>query len=740
MKKKNKKKKKYHISREVKKIPIEKIFDLVQKQEWKTIEKHINDDDSFDVNVRDNSNNYLIQYIILYNQPSLLSLLISRGAKIDIRDNDGRGLLYYPIRFGHINCLNILLHHNNFLIGVSILEMKDNAGYTSLHYGVAFNNAPACRILVQYGANPNTPNNKGISPYHLSISKGDKKIIDILSESNIDVNNRLNNGETALHLSCNFDQLSTMESLLKKNADPNLQDYEIEFTPLMYIIYKHSKSLLTSFLKYAQKLNVNVQDSLGFTCLHHVLSFSEHDFFMIIYNYSQNSIQVNLINIYGDTYLHLLLQNYNNTNNINKILDIFLENDQSRVDIINNQGNTALIYLCHFGLWKKYKKNLIGKKLDIYHKNNKKKAAIDYIKKEDYNDFMEMVTESYINQLKIKGKENKFDYDWQKDCYVNLKENKSSSKCKSTILSHIIKDKRSYPERSAFKINIIESDKIRFGTFVGLNIDLLFGLMHLITSNQNVGSSLTHEFVHNDYLINFYKSRGINYNIDNSYLNFFISWTYDHLILPIKFEDVIQKFKKTFDEKKSIKRLFVCPISIDTKKGSHSNYLIYDALTNEVERFEPYGSYAPQKLFYNSKKFDDELEKFFKKIIPEATFIPSTFFLPKAGFQLIDINEKNKYQNIGDPGGFCVVWSNWYADMRSKNPEIPRHKLVNKTLEYMRRHEISFRNMIRNYSGKITDIRDRYLQLVGLDINMWMNDDFNSSQFDKLTGLILESL
>jgi len=44
--------------------------------------------------------------------------------------------------------------------------------------------------------------------------------------------------------------------------------------------------------------------------------------------------------------------------------------------------------------------------------------------------------------------------------------------------------------------------------------------------------------------------------------------------------------------------------------------------------------------------------------------------------------------------------------------------------------------MIRNYSGKITQFRDKYLEMVDLDINMWLNDVYEKPQFDKLTSNI----
>ena len=60
------------------------LFDTINKQDWDTLKKLIDDNKDVDLNIRDNSNNYLVQFIILYNQINLIDLFLQRKCKFDI--------------------------------------------------------------------------------------------------------------------------------------------------------------------------------------------------------------------------------------------------------------------------------------------------------------------------------------------------------------------------------------------------------------------------------------------------------------------------------------------------------------------------------------------------------------------------------------------------------------------------------------------------------------------------------
>jgi len=113
--------------------------------------------------------------------------------------------------------------------------------------------------------------------------------------------------------------------------------------------------------------------------------------------------------------------------------------------------------------------------------------------------------------------------------------------------------------------------------------------------------------------------------------------------------------------------------------------------------------------------------------------------MPKIGFQHLDIVE-HKHKKIGDPGGFCALWSIWYCDMRITYPSIPRDKLIKKIIKTVKAKNISFKNLIRNYSINIINLRDSLFKGLNITINDWINDQYTEKQLidiiTKITDII----
>ena len=103
----------------------DKLFKLIKNHQKEEFTKIFKENSDIDCNIRDDNNNYLIQYAILYNMPDIINLLISKGSKLDIIDIDGRSLLFMPIKYGYIEALKILLEKDKDNIGVSLLEYSD---------------------------------------------------------------------------------------------------------------------------------------------------------------------------------------------------------------------------------------------------------------------------------------------------------------------------------------------------------------------------------------------------------------------------------------------------------------------------------------------------------------------------------------------------------------------------------------------------------------------------------------
>lgn len=719
-----------------------KLFESLKNDNITEFKKILDVNDEIDVNIRDDNNNYLLTYAIHQANLEAIKILVDKGARLDITDNDNRSVLYIPIDRNLISLLKLLLELSKFAIGIPAVDIRDKNDNTPLHYAILRKNVEAIKLLLNYGSNVNTPDAEGQNALHMSIYTRSFDIVNLILTYNININARAGTGETALHIACNLQIYDIAKLLLDKKIDVNRQDYEHEFTALHYCVNLNNKNLVKLLLDNGA--DPNLQDAYGNTSVHYCVLEQQLEILELV---NHKKINYNLWNIHGKIALHVLFEII--PDRINDYLNIMLKD--SNLNIQEGQwGNSCMHYICKLGLWNDYEPILKNKKMDIFICNRDDMRPIDMIDQNQTDKFLDLITTSYINRLRVDNENwsSRWDNLCKKELYtisdedlkdlsgVTIIPNKKKDLCHQIIklrLKNIISSKEnrcsipSFPiKKNAICVKLTEGTPIPFCTFTGSTMDILFGLIHLLNKHKTSCSTLTKNFIENKDLCKFYKSIGIIMNTRCEFLNFEIVWVQYKLHLVENFSaNVLECLKNTS------KRFMIFPVGIELREGSHANYLIYDKQLNEIERFEPHGATIPIGLNYNAELFDNLLETRFKNIIKDVIYVRPSNYLPKIGFQLLDVIEK-KHKHIGDPGGFCALWSIWYTDMRMTYPDIPRTKLVNKLLETLRKNNISFKNMIRNYASNIINIRDKIFEKVNIDINKWLNDTYTEEQFGTL--------
>lgn len=721
-----------------------KLFKLLKEHKWNEFINEINSNDDIDVNIRDDSNMYLIQYAILYNKKDIIKVLLSKDAKIDYIDSDGKTILYHPIKLKYNDIIYDLLEYNQQKIGISIVDIQDRNKNIPFHYAIIANNIDAVDSLIKYNTNFNIKDNEGNTSLHIAIKM---KNIDIINKiinqikKTPTINLQNNIGETPLHIACNYELFDVIKLLLDNGSNVDIKDYNNQITPLMYSIILNNNIIAEYLINY--DANVNIQDVSGNTSIHY--SIIENNY--IIYNKMIDKyIDYNLTNIYGKTIGHLILETAKNDPNILSKYNFDKVLNKINVNIQDNTGTSILHILCKFDYWTIYKEILLKKRLNIYILNFENKTPFDYAKNKD--ELYSLVTKSYINILRNEKNKNK---EWHSDIdkmcnnivkyndtriqnnqeILNFLDKKITDKndiCYDLIKKYIIENKISIPAKTTDIRFNISKNNTNIVTYTGAAIDILIGLIYL-HQNHIICSSLTPNFITNDKLNEYYNESGIiqNYNIE--YTNFEIIWVYQKLFYPTNlFDNINNKKCNTF---------LIIPIGIEQANGSHSNMLIYDYNKNEMERFEPNGSDYPYNFNYNPNLLDDLLEDKFSQIFTGLKYFRPKDYLPKIGFQLLESNEHIKNKKIGDPGGFCAAWSNWWANMRISYNNVPRDKLVKKLIKRVKNINVSFRNLIRNYSKNITDIRDELFNDINIDINDWLNDNYNNQQINTFNNKLI---
>lgn len=154
----------------------------------------------------------------------------------------------------------------------------------------------------------------------------------------------------------------------------------------------------------------------------------------------------------------------------------------------------------------------------------------------------------------------------------------------------------------------------------------------------------------------------------------------------------------------------------------HSNVLIYRRRTNVIEHFEPHGgafkgnekgqAVIEKRIDFFIRIFNAELKK--GQLNNNVTYVAATSVCPYLkGLQSLEENSLLK-RNQNEPGGYCSIWSMFFAELSLKNPDKSSEEILENIYNYLTTKENAnnyLRKIIRGYSGYIVESINTYLKI-----------------------------
>ncbi|NP_796040.3 serine/threonine-protein kinase TNNI3K [Mus musculus] len=222
------------------------------------------------------------------------------------------------------------------------LNYRTERGLSLLHLCCACGgNKSHIRALMLKGLRPSRLTRNGFPALHLAVYKDSLELITSLLHSGADVQQAGYGGLTALHIAAIAGHPEAVEVLLQHGANVNVQD-AVFFTPLHIAAYYGHEQVTSVLLKFGADVNVsgevgdrplhlasakgffnivkllvegnkadvNAQDNEDHVPLHFCSRFGHHNIVSYLLQ-SDLEVQPHVINIYGDTPLHLACYNGN---------------------------------------------------------------------------------------------------------------------------------------------------------------------------------------------------------------------------------------------------------------------------------------------------------------------------------------------------------------------------------------------------------------------------------------------
>ena len=250
---------------------------------------------------------------------SMVEKLLSKGAKVNAKTNDGTTALIYAASDGQSEVVQKLLaagadihakNTNQGALCASLLQgHKEVAEYLrAAGARLTLSEAAACglteevRALLADGADPD----EGAAITQAASAEKLDMII-LLVEAGADVNAQDSDGNTALHHTAQWERYEIAHYLLTKcNALADIEN-EDEETPFDLAIHSDDTEMVRLFLDN-RKVNVNRKDYLGSTSLHHAVETADTELVKLLLS---AGAKVNVKNCLDETPLSIAREEEN---------------------------------------------------------------------------------------------------------------------------------------------------------------------------------------------------------------------------------------------------------------------------------------------------------------------------------------------------------------------------------------------------------------------------------------------
>uniref|UniRef100_A0A8C1QZG0 CARD domain-containing protein n=1 Tax=Cyprinus carpio TaxID=7962 RepID=A0A8C1QZG0_CYPCA len=175
------------------------------------------------------------------NKEAIVYFLLREGAKLNLKDREGRTALHRASERGHTAVALALAK-----AGADI-HATDHTSKTPLHLAAQNGHETLMALLLRVGAQINSVTQDGFTPLHLASQSGHTEAVAQLLEGKADIRVKDKQGRTALHWAAAQGEVGIIQLLLDAGSDANATEKEKK-TPLhLAAMEGHTKSEAHSF-------------------------------------------------------------------------------------------------------------------------------------------------------------------------------------------------------------------------------------------------------------------------------------------------------------------------------------------------------------------------------------------------------------------------------------------------------------------------------------------------------------
>ena len=184
----------------------------------------------------------------------IAKLLLSKGAYVNARVNDGTTTLHAAICKGYVKVVEALLEYN------ADVNIACNSGKTPLCYAAEKGNEVITQMLLKKGANINAKDKTGETALHIATAKHRKQVLEVLLKYGARVDSKTTTGTTPLHMAALYGDSDIVHSLVTFGADIDCKNKFGETA--LHIASKEGRAqIVTTLLDHGSDITIMIKDT-----------------------------------------------------------------------------------------------------------------------------------------------------------------------------------------------------------------------------------------------------------------------------------------------------------------------------------------------------------------------------------------------------------------------------------------------------------------------------------------------
>lgn len=337
-------------------------FQAIEKHDLNQIQNLVAEY-NFLINCADEEKNSALHESIKSGDPAVVSFLISKGANVWAKNEDGQTPLHLMAKLDNLNVSVMEQMINAAKKSFLYVNDVDNDHRTALHLSSLNNNINNVKLLVDCGSDINASDKYGKTPLyysmesfenkrntdlHLAVMKNDANLVNLLISNGANLDAQNARGETPLHIAAFYNYSNLVWLLLssgkQKGANPNIRDNEWK-TPIHISAIRNNFEITDLLIAYGA--DRNAVDIYGARPLDYAFYSSMGKTPMLPKNLISptfsNSNFTGLSNIGNSCYYNAAIQQLYNIRSLRTaLINIYLANEQN-----HTHNNSFLDRLSH---------------------------------------------------------------------------------------------------------------------------------------------------------------------------------------------------------------------------------------------------------------------------------------------------------------------------------------------------------------------------------------------------------